>query len=89
MCQGASTVVVTALVQTVWWCFVAPHAFRALLVVLSSPPAVLSLCEGLCYVHCLFSLALGWVCFWPVVSAAHVSCEVGAIAAALRGSSSF
>ena len=89
LCQGAPTVVVTALVPTVWWCLVAPRAFRALLVVLSSPPAVLSLCGGLCYVHCLFSLALGWGCSWPAVSAAHVSCEVGAVAAALHGSSSF
>ena len=51
------------LVFRLWWCLVAPRAFRALLVVLSSPPAVLSLCGGLCYVHCLFSLALGWMCF--------------------------
>ena len=72
-------------------CVVVPcgsPSLRALLVVLSSPPGVLSLCGGLCYVHCLFLLALGWVCFWPAVSAAHVSCEVGAVAAALRGSSS-
>ena len=29
----------------------------------------------LCSVHCLVSLALGWVRFWPAVSAAHVGCE--------------
>ena len=80
--------VVSARVQTVGWCLVAPRAFRALLGVLSSPPVVFSLCGGLCYVHC-FSLALGWMCFWLALSAALVSCEVGAVAAVLRGSSSF
>ena len=39
-------VVVTALCVAVWWCLMAPRASRALLVVLSSPPAVLSLCGG-------------------------------------------
>ena len=29
-----------------------------------------------------------WVCFWPAVSGAHVSCEVCAVSAALRGWSS-
>ena len=81
--------VVSALVQTVGWYLVAPRAFRALLGVLSSPLAVLSLCGVLCYIQCLFSLALGWLCFWPALSAALVSCGVGAVAAALRGSSSF
>ena len=37
---------VTALCVAVWWCLMAPRASRALLVVLSSPPAVLSLCGG-------------------------------------------
>ena len=31
---------------------------------------------GLCSVHCLLSLALGWVRFWPTVSTAPVRCEV-------------
>ena len=31
---------------------------------------------GLCSVHCLLSLALGWVCFWLKVSMAPVRCEV-------------
>ena len=30
----------------------------------------------LCSVHCLVSLALGWVRFWPAVSTAPVRCEV-------------
>ena len=31
---------------------------------------------GLCSVHCLVSLALGWVRFWPAVSTAPVRCKV-------------
>ena len=31
---------------------------------------------GLCSVHCLLSLALGWVRFWPKVSPAPVRCKV-------------
>ena len=50
-------------------------ASRALVVVLSSPPAVLDFCGG-CAVPCLLSLALGWVHFWPAVSTAPVRCEV-------------
>ena len=30
----------------------------------------------LCSVHCLISLALGWVCFWPAVSTVPVRCGV-------------
>ena len=30
----------------------------------------------LCSVHCLVSLTLGWVCFWPAVSTAPVRCGV-------------
>ena len=41
------TVFVSALCMAVWWCLMAPRAFRALLVVLSSLLAVLSLC-GCC-----------------------------------------
>ena len=50
--------VVTALCIAVWWCLLAPQAFRAVLVVLLSPLAVLSLWM-LCSVYCLVSLALG------------------------------
>ena len=50
-------------------------ASRALLVVLSSPPAVLDFFGG-CAVPCLLSLALGWVHFWPAVSMAPVRCKV-------------
>ena len=39
--------VVTALWVAVWWCLMAPLASRDLLLVLSSPPAVLALC-GCC-----------------------------------------
>ena len=35
--------VVTALWVAVWWCLLAPHASRALLLALSSPPAILPL----------------------------------------------
>ena len=56
----------------VWWCLLASLASRALLVVLSSPSAVLDFCA----VPCLLSLALGWVRFWPAVSMAPVCCEV-------------
>ena len=37
-------VVVTALCVAVWWCLMAPRASGAMLVVLPSPHAVLSLC---------------------------------------------
>ena len=47
LCQGAPMGVVTALWVTVWWCLMAPHASWALLLALSSPPAVLTLC-GCC-----------------------------------------
>ena len=30
----------------------------------------------LCSIHCLVSLAIGWVCFWPAVSTAPVRCGV-------------
>ena len=43
----------------------------------------------LCSVLFLVSLASGWVCFWPAVSGAHVSCKVCAVSAALRGWFSF
>ena len=45
LCQGAPMGVVTALWVTVWGYLMAPHASRALLLALSSPPAVLTLCE--------------------------------------------
>ena len=43
--------------------------------------SVISSCSShplwvLCSVHCLASLALGWVCFWPAVSTAPVCCGV-------------
>ena len=47
LCQGAPIAVVAALCMAVWWYLMAPRAFRALLVVLSSPPVVLRLC-GCC-----------------------------------------
>ena len=51
--------VVTALCMAVWWCLMAPRAIRALLVVLSSPLAVLSLC-GCCALFTVwFPLPLG------------------------------
>ena len=68
--------VVTALCVAVWWCLMAPLASRAMLVVLSSPPAVLSLCGGCALFTVWFPLDLGWVRFWP---AAPVSCEVCSI----------
>ena len=64
--------------MAVWWCLTVPRAF--------------GLCSLFC--HPLLRLsasvgASGWVCFWPAVSEARVSCEVSAVSAALRGWSSF
>ena len=46
LCQGAPIGVVTALWVAVWWCLLALLNSRTLLVVLSSPHAVLDLCGG-------------------------------------------
>ena len=75
---GSPIDVVTALCMAVWWCLTAPRAF--------------GLCLWFCHPHLRFSASVGasgWVCFWPAVSGAHVSCEVCAVSAALRGWSSF
>ena len=64
--------------MAVWWCLTAPRAF--------------GLCLLFCHPLLQFSPSVGasgWVCFWPAVSGAHVSCEVCAVSAALRGWSSF
>ena len=59
LCQGAPIAVVAALCMAVWWCLMAPRAFRALLVVLPSPPVVLCLC-GCCALFTVwFPLPLG------------------------------
>ena len=47
LCQGAPMGAVTVLWVTVWGCLMAPHSSRALLLALSSPPVVLTLC-GCC-----------------------------------------
>ena len=52
-------VVVIALCVAVWWCLMAPRAARAMLVVLSSPPAVRSLCGGCALFTVWFPFSLG------------------------------
>ena len=69
-------VVVTALGVTVWGCLRAPRASRAMLVVLSSPPAVLSLCGGCALFTVWFPLPSGGYTSGPAGSAAPVSCDV-------------
>ena len=64
--------------MAVWWCLTAARAF--------------GLCLLICHPLLRFSASVGasvWVCFWPTVSGANVSCEVCAVSAALRGWSSF
>ena len=51
--------VVTALCVAVWWCLMAPCASKAMLVVLPSPPAVLSLCGGCALFTVWFPLTSG------------------------------
>ena len=67
LCQGAPMRPVTALSVTVLVYLMAPHSSQACFLALSSLPAFLTLC-----VHCLVSLALGWMHFWPAVSTAPV-----------------
>ena len=67
-----------ALCLAVWWCLTAPRAF-GLYLLFCHPLLRFSASVG----------ASGWVCFWPAVSGAHVSCEVCAVSAALCGWASF
>ena len=79
--------VVTALRGAVWWGLMAHHSscFITCSVIssCSSPPLWV-----LGSVHCLVSLALGWVRFWPAVSPTPVRCGVCSLGC-LRGWSSF
>ena len=64
--------------MAVWWCLTAPRDF-GLYLLFCHPLLRFSTSVG----------ASGWVCFWPAASGAPISCEVCAVSAALRGSSSF